>query len=167
MGAVSPLLEEADVQTATLLMLLLMANPDAAQAGITSAEALMVPTPFGPVFVTPSVPDGHYGERFHGEAYWLPGVDEGTSLVRKVIRSARGLREKGERVELQSMLVENRRVFVTDPPPFPGVFWLRVGDAHAWIAGVEKPLRTDMAALEAAAGILGVEIPEVAAAPPR
>jgi hypothetical protein len=156
------------VQTATLLFLLLMANPDAAAATTQAeADAVIVRTAFGPVFVTPSVPEGHYGERFDGEAYWLPGVDESTSLVRKVIRSARHKRDAGERVALRSLVVENRRVFVTDDAPFPGVFWLRVGDAHAWIAGVEKPLRADVAALEAAAAALGARIPEVGAAPPR
>ncbi len=154
------------MQTATLLFLLLMANPNAAEA-TTMADAVMVRTAFGPVFVTPTVPEGHYAERFDGEAYWLPGVDEGTSLVRKVIRSAHHRREKGERVALQSMLVSNRRVYVTDATPFPGVFWMKVGDAHAWIAGVEKPMRADVAALEAAATLLGVEVPSVGAAPVR
>jgi hypothetical protein len=154
------------VQTATLLFLLLMANPGAAEA-TTVADAVMVRTPFGPVLVTPSVPEGHYGERFDGEAYWLPGVDEGTSLVRKVIRAAHKKRDAGERVALRSLMVENRRVYVTDAAPFPGVFWLRVGDAHAWIAGVEKPMRADVAALEAAAAKLGAEIPKVGSAPPR
>jgi hypothetical protein len=154
------------VQPATLMFLLLMANPNAADA-TTLADAVMVPTSFGPVFVTPTVPEGHYGERFDGEAYWLPGVDDGTSLVRKVIRSARQRRDAGERVTLRSMYVENRRVFVTDSAPFPGVFWLKVGDAHAWIAGVEKPLHADVAALEAAAAKLGMEVPPVGFSPPR
>lgn len=154
------------MQPATLLFLLLMANPNAAEA-TTLVDAVMVPTSFGPVFVTPTVPEGHYGERFDGEAYWLPGVDEGTSLVHKVIRSARQRRESGERVALRSMHVENRRVFVTDSAPFPGVFWLKVGDAHAWIAGVEKPMHADVAALEAAAAQLGVEVPSVGSAPAR
>lgn len=152
------------MQTATLLFLLLMANPGAASP--TMVDAVMVRTRFGPVFVTPTVPAGHYGERFDGEAYWLPGIDEGTSLVRKVIRSAHRLRQEGERVSLQTMLVANRRVFVTDPAPFPGVFWLKVGQAHAWIPGVEKPLRADMEALEAAAAELGVKVPDVSAPPP-
>jgi hypothetical protein len=154
------------MQTATLLFLLLVANPNAADA-TTLADAVMVRTAFGPVFVTPTVPEGHYGERFDGEAYWLPGVDDGTSLVRKVIRSAHQRRDDGERVALRSMRVENRRVFVTDPAPFPGVFWLKVGDAHAWIPGVEKPLKADITALEAAAARLGVPVPPVSAGPVR
>lgn len=154
------------MQPATLLFLLLMANPNAAEA-TTLVDAVMIPTSFGPVMVTPSVPEGHYGERFDGESYWLPGVDDGSSLVRKVIRAAHQRRDAGERVALRSMRVENRRVFVTDSPPFPGVFWMKVGDAHAWIPGVQKPMHADLAALEAAASQLGLEAPSVASAPLR
>ncbi len=139
------------MQTATLLVLMLLATPGGAQLGPAVSDAVAIETAFGPVFVTPEVPAGHYGERHRGESYWLPGIDEGTSLVRKVIRSARLKREDGERVELTRYRVKSRRVFVTDEPPFPGVFWMRVGDRHAWLAGVEKPLKADVAALESTA----------------
>jgi hypothetical protein len=148
------------MQTATLLILMLLATPGGAQPGPAISDAVMVETAFGPVFVTPQLPAGHYGERYHGESYWLPGIDEGTSLVRKVIRSAKLKRDDGERVPLTRYRVKSRRVFVTDAPPFPGVFWMRVGDRHAWLAGVEKPLKADMAALEATADQI-----EAAAAP--
>jgi len=139
---------------------MLLASPGGAQLGPAVSEAVLVETAFGPVFVTPEVPAGHYGERYRGESYWLPGIDEGTSLVRKVIRSARLKRDDGVRADLTSYRVKSRRVFVTEEPPFPGVFWMRVGARHAWLAGVEKPLKADMAALESA----GAQI-EAAAAP--
>ena len=128
------------MQGAALLVLMLLATPGGAQPGPAVSDAVLVETVFGPVFVTPEVPAGHYGERHRGEAYWLPGIDEGTSLVRKVIRSARLKRDDGERVELTRYRVKSRRVFVTEEPPFPGVFWMRAGNRHVWLAGVEKPL---------------------------
>jgi hypothetical protein len=130
---------------------MLLASPGSAQLGPAVSEAVLVETAFGPVFVTPEAPAGHYGERYRGESYWLPGIDEGTSLVRKVIRSAVLKRADAEPAKLTSYRVKSRRVFVTEEPPFPGVFWMRVGDRHAWLAGVEKPLKADVAALETTA----------------
>jgi hypothetical protein len=147
---------------------MLLATPGGAQPGPAVSDAVLVETVFGPVFVTPEVPAGHYGERYRGEAYWLPGIDEGTSLVRKVIRSARLKRDDGERVELTRYRVKSRRVFVTEEPPFPGVFWMRAGNRHVWLAGVEKPLMADMAALETtAAQIEAAAAPRQVAAAPR
>jgi hypothetical protein len=144
---------------------MLLATPGGAQPGPAVSDAVQVETAFGVVFVTPEIPAGHYGERYRGESFWLPGIDEGTSLVRKVIRSARLKRESGEPVTLTRYRVKSRRVFVTEEPPFPGVFWMRVGGRHAWLAGVEKPLKADMAALEATAEqIRAAESKQVASA---
>jgi hypothetical protein len=155
------------METATLLVLLLLASPAGSDPGPAVAEALRVETPFGDVLVTPQVPAGHYGERYGGESFWLPGVDEGSSLVRKVIKTAHAHRDRGERVQLTSYLQGARRVYVTDQPPFPGVFWMRVGDQHAWIAGVEKPKKADVKALERTADALeaAAATPQVATAP--
>ena len=155
------------MQAATLLVLMLLATPGGAQPGPAVSDAVLVETAFGPVFVTPHVPAGHYGERYRGESYWLHGIDEGTSLVRKVIRSARLKRDSGERVELTSYRVKSRRVFVTEEPPFPGVFWMHVGDLHVWLAGVEKPLKADMAALEATADQIQAAASKQVATAPR
>ena len=155
------------MQGAALLVLMLLATPGGAQPGPAVSDAVLVETAFGPVFVTPEVPAGHYGERHRGEAYWLPGIDEGTSLVRKVIRSARLKRDDCERVELTRYRVKSRRVFVTEEPPFPGVFWMSVGNRHVWLAGVEKPLKADMAALETTAEQIETAAPKQVAAGPR
>ncbi len=136
------------MEPATLLLLLLLAGPAGSDRGPAVSDAVRVETAFGAVLVTPRVPAGHYGERYDGESYWLPGVDEGSSLVRKVIKAAHASRREGERVTLTSYPQGARRVYVTEEPPFPGVFWMRVGEQHAWIAGVEKPKQADVQAIE-------------------
>lgn len=150
------------MQTATFLLLLLLAQPGAAGPPSASAEALLVETAFGPALRTDSVPPGHYAERYPDGAWWLPGVDEGTSLVRKVIRAARAARDTGQPVALETHVADGRRVFVTDAPPFPGVFWLRAGDRHLWIAGVDKPREADLQTLHTIADHLEAPSPDVA-----
>jgi hypothetical protein len=89
---------------AGLMIALALALPAAADLPLAESDAVLVATPFGPVFVTPSVPAGHYGERYADGAYWLPGVADGTSLVRKVIEAARASRRRGERIQLATTL---------------------------------------------------------------
>ena len=49
------------MQGAALLVLMLLATPGGAQPGPAVSDAVLVETAFGPVFVTPEVPAGHYG----------------------------------------------------------------------------------------------------------
>jgi hypothetical protein len=114
------------------------------------SDAVLVATVFGPVLVTPSVPEGHYGERYADGAYWLPGVTDGSSLVRKVIEAARASRRRGERIQLATTLRGGQRVWLSETPPFPGVFRLPAGERFAWIAGVTRPDPQQQVALDAA-----------------
>jgi hypothetical protein len=149
-----------------ILALLLVSGAALADAGPTTTDAVRVETPLGPALVTPQVPVGHYGERYAEGAYWLPGVAEGTSLVRKVIKAARLRRDSGTRIALRSYLAGEHRVYVTQEPPSPGVFWLAAGEGRAWMAGVARPDAEQRAALEAAAAAEASHAPVGAAGEP-
>jgi hypothetical protein len=134
-----------------LFALLALASPRAAtDDGAVPLEAVKVETTFGPVLISAALPADHYVERFDDRAYWLPGVAEGTPLVHKVIQVARDKADSGARVMVRTRAVGERRVFLTDTAPFPGVFALSAGDTRAWLPGVRTPDEAQIAALEQA-----------------
>jgi hypothetical protein len=128
-----------------------LASPRArTEDGGAPLEALRVTTSLGPVLVSAELPPDHYGERFEERAYWLPGVAEGTPLVRKAIQAARSRVDAGERVVVRTRVQGARRVFLTDDEPFPGVYSLAAGETRAWLPGVRTPDEEQIAALEQA-----------------
>ncbi len=125
------------------------------------ALAIRVDTPFGAVFLSADAPVGHYAERYGEGYYWLPGQVRGTSLVRKVIRSARRHHRRGE-VAGEVRIWRSGEVFISDADPFPGVYTAKSGVRRAWIAGVTRPSDAQRRILDRA---LEPPEPETEAAP--
>jgi hypothetical protein len=149
---------------AVLAALVLAARAAPARADDAAMElaAVAVKTPWGTALASSDPPPDHYSERWEDGAWWIPGVSEATPLVRKVIRMAQGQAAKhGTPAKLRMRVVDERRVFLSEWSPFPGVYTLAAGGVQAWLPGVIQPDEKQRAALEAAV------VAETGVTPPR